>query len=832
MNARDLTPWPLFLLVVAISACTGDESSVRFDGYLTKKSDNVCDPGEPDYDPGDPRCQPGGPAGSGIAPPAPCVNGEPTCNRAHDYPTQFDLTIANSSNVAYSSSSGGMRLLPGSGALEDDDGDGVPDEADDCPGPGWREPCDGDPTNDGIYQTLFFDSGNEITLGADINVDGKIRTADAYILMDATASMGGEQRQLVQDLTKGTFVDPVECPGGDDTGLVGALKCVLEDVWIGLGQFNEYPVWPHGHSYGYSPYHHHLDVTDNLPHLIDAVSALTTKGNRDYPEATTQALYATVTGQGLGPWVPNRAGCPPGHWGYPCFRPTALPIVMLFTDDEMQNGPRPQSPKYGSAPLGGVGVSTRLPPVIQHPGMVYSGDANTAHDFGDLRGMSLTAMGTNARHGDNVDTTSSGMPCRACNSRGRNCWGDGQDGVITFSLSGPTNAFISSDGTFYPNTALALLDASLNMVDCDYGPGGGNWWGRLNMSLNAGRWFVVSDAHVKPKTSVLDRRGPFQIRIQTTPSDPSWATREAPVPWTDVETELLTHAVKMVQVVSPGHGSQSRTALDIEALARITGSVDQFDEPYVQRIQGDGTGLTTAVLDAVRSLVGDTRRDISVIAEDNPATPSVDESRFVGTVTAVQCPTTGINNCLGGEGTDTCLGCLADSDLRFEFRVGNDFVPSTGSAQVFEFDLVTMADGSIELSRIPFRVTVPPTGSQFGTGFYENDYDATVVCEMPSERPLWGSLTWWGSLPEDSKLEFELFTANTREELDSIIPTSVIVDDPANDAIHVGTELLADGQLNRLLFLRVRAKMISSSDLSDTPVLAGWSMQFDCVPSD
>jgi len=832
MTARQLTPWFLFLLAIGVSACVGDGMGTEsYESYFVQKDDDddVCDPSDDDYDPNDPRCQSEGPGGSGVEPPANCNPSQPTCNRAQDYPTQTELTQSNSSNVAFNTTTNTLQLLGGSSSIVDTDGDTVPDEADDCPGPGWRIPCDGDASNDGLYQTAYYDSTNGVTLGADINVDGKIRTADAYILMDATGSMGGEQAQLIEDLTEGTFVDPNECAGAADTGLVGALKCVVENVWMGLGQFNEVPVHPYGHPFGYTPYHHHLDVTDNLQHLLDAVSALTTKGNRDTPEATTQALYATVTGQGLGPWVPNRAGCPIGHWGYPCFRPTALPIIMLFTDDEMQNGPRPESPTYAS--FGTTGLGTRLPPVIQDPGVIYSGNALTAHDFGDLTLKSLTVMGTNANHGDDFDTSSSG-PCNYCPSSG--CWGDGRDGVVTFTTSVPIPSFsLSSEGTFYANTNMSLYDSALNMVDCDYGPGGGDWWGRFTTSLPAGRWYAVSDPKVSPSQSVNGKRGPYQIRIQTTADDPTWQTRDMPIPWTDVETELLARAVKVVSIVSPGHGNQGDAAADIDALAYATGSVNQFGVPYVENIQGDGTGLTTAVLDAVRSLVGDTRRDVTIIAEDNPLTPLVDESRFVGLVTATQCPTTGINNCLGGEGTDTCIGCLADSDLRFEFRVGNDFVPPNGTAQVFDFDLVSLADGSVELTRIPFRVMVPPTGNEYGTGFYQADYDADVVCEMPPERPDWGILNWIGSTPSDTKIEFEIFTGNTVEELDNQIPASIVIpDDTTDEFIDIGNLLVADGSMNYMPYLRVRAKLFASSDTFDTPTLAGWSTKFHCVPFD
>ena len=76
--------------------------------------------------------------------------------RASTIPTQADLTIDELTEHRvrgrYQSDPAGA----GERLLVDTDGDGVPDPADECPGPGWRLPCDGDASNDGIYQTLYF----------------------------------------------------------------------------------------------------------------------------------------------------------------------------------------------------------------------------------------------------------------------------------------------------------------------------------------------------------------------------------------------------------------------------------------------------------------------------------------------------------------------------------------------------------------------------------------------------------------------------------------------------------------------------------------------------
>jgi hypothetical protein len=322
-----LTPFILFSFAAALPACQGGDPTTAGAGYEAL-----------------------------ISPPASCADADPTCNEALDYPVQADLTTENS----------------------DSDGDGVPDPADDCPGVGWRLPCDGDASNDGLYKTLFFKSDQEATVQADLAISGSITSADAYILMDATGSMTGEQIQLLNDLTSGTFVDPAACAAGGGTGIVGALRCTVPDLWIGVGDFKEVSYSPYAKPYDMAPYHHYLDTTDNVQHIIDAVAQMRADYNLDAPEAATQAIYSVVTGMGLGDLVPNRGACPStpaGRWGYPCFRPGVLPIILLFSDAEMYNGPRLASPTYGNPPFDGtVGLSTRLPPVVQSPNVLYTSD--------------------------------------------------------------------------------------------------------------------------------------------------------------------------------------------------------------------------------------------------------------------------------------------------------------------------------------------------------------------------------------------------------------------------------------------------------------------------
>jgi hypothetical protein len=79
-----------------------------------------------------------------------------------------------------------------------------------------------------------------------------------------------------------------------------------------------------------------------------AFNAISLHFGNDGPESQTEGLYQIVTGEG-GTWMYSSGGtytmpryvgdCLDGGWGAPCFRDSALPIVVLFTDICSHNGP-------------------------------------------------------------------------------------------------------------------------------------------------------------------------------------------------------------------------------------------------------------------------------------------------------------------------------------------------------------------------------------------------------------------------------------------------------------------------------------------------------------
>ena len=149
--------------------------------------------------------------------------------------------------------------------------------------------------------------------------------------------------------------------------------------------------------------------------------------------------------------------------------------------------------------------------------------------------------------------------------------------------------------------------------------------------------------------------------------------------------------------------------------------------------------------------------------------------------------------------------------------------------------MVALADGTAELARIPVRVMVPEAGASYGAGFYVNTYDSDVVCDIPPERPEWGTLTWVGSTPSDSEVVFEFFTGDVLADLDSQVPVSVAYSgDPVvqTHVLDISDELWAAGSPMDSLFLRVRARLEGSTGGADTPIFQGWSVEFDCVPKE
>ncbi len=250
----------------------------------------------------------------------------------------------------------------------DSDGDGVTDLGE-VEGTG-TDPLDKNDTIDAgdFFVVLPYQGGpstNTLRFSTNISV------ADVFFLLDMTSSMHQERSNLVSGLV--------------DTIIPGIEQSVV-DVQFGVGGLDDYPVSGYG-SPDDRPFYMLReigsasedvgawsvstetacpseigalgDVANGRPDLLEAVEGLPCHHGGDDPESYVPALYATATGEGLewsGGEVPPRS-CAGGGRGYPCFRPDALPIILLFGDNGFHNGPGgihpynmvPNSPNFSRA---------------------------------------------------------------------------------------------------------------------------------------------------------------------------------------------------------------------------------------------------------------------------------------------------------------------------------------------------------------------------------------------------------------------------------------------------------------------------------------------------
>ncbi|MBI5502434.1 MAG: hypothetical protein HY907_19480 [Deltaproteobacteria bacterium] len=212
----------------------------------------------------------------------------------------------------------------------DTDGDGVTDLGEVAYGSNPTDPGSSVDPDDFFVILPYMDPAKVRPL----TFDTELQVADVYFLMDSTGSMSGAIGNVVASL---------------QSTIVPALRDTIRDVQMGVGAFNDYPSGFYGDGSD-MPYWHDQDITwddvavqDALQWVYDRPRGYGSDGEESY----VPALWMTATGLGRnegGAFIPDQA-CPAipdepsPRRGYPCFRPGALPIVILVGDAPFHNGP-------------------------------------------------------------------------------------------------------------------------------------------------------------------------------------------------------------------------------------------------------------------------------------------------------------------------------------------------------------------------------------------------------------------------------------------------------------------------------------------------------------
>jgi hypothetical protein len=155
-------------------------------------------------------------------------------------------------------------------------------------------------------------------------VKAEVGRADVVFLIDTTLSMDDEIEQIRKRLRD---------------RIVPAIRSAIPDSELAVATFGDFPVRPYGLSGVDLPFRLMSPRTADVTQAQAAVDAIRLGDGRDPPESQIEALFQLATGAGLEPYVDANLGCPTGGLGYACLRSDALPVVLLFTDAEMHNGP-------------------------------------------------------------------------------------------------------------------------------------------------------------------------------------------------------------------------------------------------------------------------------------------------------------------------------------------------------------------------------------------------------------------------------------------------------------------------------------------------------------
>lgn len=229
---------------------------------------------------------------------------------------------------------------------EDTDGDGFDDTGEFlfAPEADPTDPTRGIPAED-FYVVLPYLGGSvrrTLTFGT------ALRQADVFFMMDRTGSMSAEESALRTGLT--TVVDRI------------AME--IPDIGVGFGGFSGFgaphsgdacvtlpppfpptPVCtPQDGPAGDTPFNlYSVITTDRAQMLLDVAMLRADAGGATWA-SHNEAMFQAATGLGVAPYLPPQS-CPEipdergTRYGYPCFRPGSLPIMVVMTDTSSKNGP-------------------------------------------------------------------------------------------------------------------------------------------------------------------------------------------------------------------------------------------------------------------------------------------------------------------------------------------------------------------------------------------------------------------------------------------------------------------------------------------------------------
>jgi hypothetical protein len=164
----------------------------------------------------------------------------------------------------------------------------------------------------------------------DLAVDTVQNRFDVFFNADTTGSMDGEISNLQSSL---------------DEIVIPAITSAADDVWFGVGAYEDFPVAPFGEPDCYygaldgpdQPFELFSEMSPDKAVTQAAVGQLAIAGNaigcgNDTPESAIEAMYQIATGEGLAEPAPTNVPANSSGIGGVGFREDAVPVIVNITD--------------------------------------------------------------------------------------------------------------------------------------------------------------------------------------------------------------------------------------------------------------------------------------------------------------------------------------------------------------------------------------------------------------------------------------------------------------------------------------------------------------------
>ena len=735
-------------------------------------------------------------------------------------------------------------------------------------------------TDAGLYPDAAPDAivYHEISPGATaadtVTATATVRSLDVY-LMDLTTAKVGAEEQLWFDMDE---------PGN----VMDQIRAAVPDTFFGLGRYEQYDssAWnTSGHPT--VAYEHVQSMTNNPSQIVDALdwihSTVWNTGTAA-PTSWVDALFASATTGGLrgagggfwvyprSQWVSPASGesgpCPLGLVGYPCFRPWALPVTVLFAQSPANNGPGGQ---YAYARNSTYGISgAALWPTPQAVTGNYTESTARSLDpigqFAAYTGSTTAGMTNQSWQWNAYDDCPNGRGTTAPNV------------FFKFHASQRTSYHFDTVGSNF-DTVLYMYTAADQPIACNtqhfFGANPSAMPSSLDGVVDPGDYFLVVDG---PNGA----NGTYVLHVNAMPDGA--ATGPVAEPNYD-EAIAAFNALggKLVSVDASGytcdHGPtafvQRNTGGQLVQWAADTSSVNSAGAPYrvlthpVDRICHAGDPplpqqLAQAVIGTFNT-VATSRMDVTAVAVDvddsidfdgppggrTILTPvNIDDATFVQSITTVATPET--NTRCQQTLANRFVGCQPGTKVTFNvtFAVPAN-VPTLTHDQIFTFVIRTLRNGTLVLGETPVVIVVPNIPPRYVDGWFVRDYDTTSACPKGT-APLWGLFGWNSHTPGDSHIDFDVAVAPSLAELGeapvdplifSNLPATLVGQaigaqireggpDTERGSTLVDSTLAVNMRPRDSQAMRLRAHLVPSTDRTLPPVLQLWNQQISCQPAE